>query len=750
MNDGKQQKKSLKNKITVFLAIVAVTIYFLWRIFFTIPFHYGIVSIIAGVMLLIAEMVAIIEAVELYRNSQKKVLPEKPTIPEEWYPEVDVFIATHNESRELLFKTINGCINMDYPDKNKIHIAICDDNNRPEIKELAEEMGVGYFGLVNNKHAKAGNLNNAISKTSAPLITTLDADMIPTHRFLMETVPYFFLPKLKKEEEKWVELSENEIDKNYKIGFIQTPQSFYNPDLFQFNLYSESRIPNEQDYFFREINVMRNSNNAPIYAGSNTVISREALEEVGGIATGTITEDFETGLSIQNKGYSTYAIPTVVAHGLSPDTITSLINQRERWGRGCVQSLKKMKIFTNKSIRRSLKFSYISSLIYWWSFIRRFIYTISPILFVLFDIHIVESSFWQILCFWLPSYILYNKVINEISGDIRTNRWSNVMDTVIFPYMIMPILLETIGVSQKKFVVTRKDRIVSEEKANLNLAVPHMILTIASIIALFIMLRDLIINHTIQGTIIIYWLTVNLYNLIMSVFFMIGRTNYRESERYVAELQSEILVRGKKYGGVTRDISEGGLSIVLTKPYYIENDDKITIFVSNERYKASFIAKVTHVRNDINRWIYSFNIIELDFENRKQYFQLIYDRDHSLPKYIDNTISVFDDLYLNLQKRINPSEQSQRSFPRIKLNIVMNTKDGISVFVKDFNYKFILLKSMNQYEKLSDELVLLFSSDIEIQCKKVKESLKNKDFYLYQVVNASEIYYEDEFQKLLG
>ena len=87
-----------------------------------------------------------------------------------------------------------------------------------------------------------------------------------------------------------------------KWDSFKTPQSFYNPDLFQFNFYSEKRIPNEQDFFFREINVGRNRANAPIYAGSNTLISREALDEVGGIATGTITEDFETGIKIQAKG----------------------------------------------------------------------------------------------------------------------------------------------------------------------------------------------------------------------------------------------------------------------------------------------------------------------------------------------------------------------------------------------------------------------------------------------------------------
>ena len=36
-----------------------------------------------------------------------------------------------------------------------------------------------------------------------------------------------------------------------------------------------------KDYFFREVNLGRSASNAVIYAGSNTVISREALEEVG-------------------------------------------------------------------------------------------------------------------------------------------------------------------------------------------------------------------------------------------------------------------------------------------------------------------------------------------------------------------------------------------------------------------------------------------------------------------------------------
>lgn len=92
--------------------------------------------------------------------------------------------------------------------------------------------------MDNNKQAKSGNLNNALSKTSSPYIATFDADMIPFKNFLMETVPYFLKDGVSKD--------------GRKIGLIQTPQSFYNADIFQFHLFSEENLPNEQDFFFKK------------------------------------------------------------------------------------------------------------------------------------------------------------------------------------------------------------------------------------------------------------------------------------------------------------------------------------------------------------------------------------------------------------------------------------------------------------------------------------------------------------------
>jgi len=199
MGKPKKLVKIYESHTILFWAMtISMTIYIVWRLLFTLPSLSASVTFILGLLLIAAELMGAIEALIEYRQINKNLLPELPDIPLEWYPHVDVFITTHNETVDLLYKTINASTFLKYPDKNKVHIYLCDDTNRPEMAELALELGVGYFGLSDNKHAKAGNLNNGLTKTDSPLVVTLDSDMIPHSDFLMKTVPYMrfwgFLP----------------------------------------------------------------------------------------------------------------------------------------------------------------------------------------------------------------------------------------------------------------------------------------------------------------------------------------------------------------------------------------------------------------------------------------------------------------------------------------------------------------------------------------------------------------------------
>ena len=71
-----------------------------------------------------------------------------------------------------------------------------DDGRRPWVKAFCEAKGVGYLTRPNNAHAKAGNINHALTKTSADFVAIFDADFIPQRNFLMRTIGFFADPSI--------------------------------------------------------------------------------------------------------------------------------------------------------------------------------------------------------------------------------------------------------------------------------------------------------------------------------------------------------------------------------------------------------------------------------------------------------------------------------------------------------------------------------------------------------------------------
>lgn len=716
-----------RKKLWFWLMTVTSVIYILWRLFFTLPLHAGIVSLVAGIALFVAEFISMLEAVIHYICMSKDKAPEFPVISESEYPHVDVLIATHSEEPELLFKTINGCKHMDYPDPSKVHIYLCDDNDRPEMAKLAQKMGVGYFGLSGNKLAKAGNLNNALSKTDSPLVVTFDSDMIPRSSFLMKTVPYFFLPEMILEDGVWRKRTEEELDPDYKIGFVQTPQSFYNPDLFQFNFFAESNIPNEQDYFFKEVNVGRNSSNSAIYAGSNTVISRQALEEVGGIRTKTITEDFATGIDIQAKGYTCFAIDEVLASGLAPDDFPNLLKQRQRWGRGCVQTIRSSRFLFGKLPFLS-KLSYLSCLLYWWTFLRRIVYILSPILFTVFGVLVVRTELWGILLIWLPSYLIYNHSLRLLSGKVRDQKWSNIVDTILCPYMILPILAETFGIRMRTFAVTSKEK-TGTRSAKIIYAIPHLILLAASIVGIYFSIERMMLYKSILGLVVLFWLCMNTYFLTMAVFFLLGRINYRSSQRFQAEIPVTFSVGTRRVHGTTCDISENGLSFVTDFPEFIHGI--VDFELRDGKWAARVSGEVVQVGQFGNQWKYGVKLAELPFEEKQNYAQIVFDRLPTLATEIKT--SAAKDLMVFFKRKTASSVLSQRKLPRIPLDASLKTDSGETVHVSNYNYQYMLLSGT-----VPGPAFDVYMGNTVLHLKKTPSSVGGKDT-LFEIENWENI-----------
>ena len=160
---GTKKKNTGWNKFFIILTMIFTLDYLIWRILFTIPKEEGIVSIVFWAILLLAECVGLLEmAVHFYNMyDYDRIKLHPPYMKKEDFPEVDIFIPTINEEVPLLEKTLIACKQMEYPDPNKVHIYLCDDGNRQEVKELAERLYINYITREEHKDAKAGNLNHA-------------------------------------------------------------------------------------------------------------------------------------------------------------------------------------------------------------------------------------------------------------------------------------------------------------------------------------------------------------------------------------------------------------------------------------------------------------------------------------------------------------------------------------------------------------------------------------------------------------
>ena len=742
------QNKRFQNAMFLFATLTSV-IYLLWRAIFTLPFKQGAIALIFGIMLLISEITAALGTYELYwrKNRSNKVDLTLPEIPESWYPDVDVLVATHNEPVDLLYKTVNALTHLDYPDKSKVHIYIADDGNRPAMAKLAAQFGVGYFPLANNKEAKSGNLNNALKQTKSPLVATFDADMIARRDFLMKTVPYFFLPRMRHQEDgTWAVRKAEETDAAYKIGFIQTPQSFYNPDLFQFNLYAEHNIPNEQDFFSREINVMRNSTNAVAYTGSNTVISRQALDEIGGFPTDTITEDFETGIKIQAKGYTTYSTLEPLASGLAPTSIRSMVTQRVRWARGVIQSIRNTKLITNKGLSLSARISYLLSYSYWWSFGRRLVFTFAPIMFALFSLQIVNTTFWQILAIWGPQYLFYSLAVRCLSSDTRNQRWNQIIDTILAPFLVIPVFLETIGVKQLKFKVTDKST-SKPQHSNIAYIIPQLIMLAMSIAGLIRYLGGKYGMALLYSSFIAFWLILNITNLLYAVYFMMGRKAYRASERFEADIPVRLTYNGKPFAAVTKNISEGGFLFRLEHPTYLPDDEALDFTLRSENYCADVKGRIVYINSAGNQWLYHVKLEpDLSEENRRSYLQLVYDRPHSLPKSMNIWVTAFDDIVNNASLRLEKQHSEMRALPRIQLERFVRFEEGVSGTLIDFNFKYVLIRALSEK---ADKLTLVPRTGIRIDLQNTNKPLTTPGVTLYAVTNWEELAGSRAFQTLL-
>ncbi|CAN5155016.1 hypothetical protein BH11PAT3_BH11PAT3_3300 [soil metagenome] len=275
-------------------------------------------------------------------------------------PEVDVFITVAGEPVEIVRETVLAAKQMDYPHFNVFILNdgfVANKLNWEDMEKLAKDIGVTCITRKIGGGAKAGNINNGLKETHAPYVLIFDADHIPHEDFLKKTVGYF---------------------KDPKMGFVQTPQFYKNSQL---NMTTRGAWE-QQELFYGPICRGKNRLNAATMCGTNMILSRKSVNEVGGMCTESIAEDFATGMFMHEKGYHSTYVSEVLAEGLAPEDFLSYYKQQFRWARGALDVIFKYKLLTRRGLNFKQKIQYLSSVTFFLSGIVVLMNILLPLVFL--------------------------------------------------------------------------------------------------------------------------------------------------------------------------------------------------------------------------------------------------------------------------------------------------------------------------------------------------------------------------------
>ncbi len=282
-----------------------------------------------------------------------------------WHPvdrsglRLAVLIPSYNEPEEVLLPTIAAAVALEPAHETWV----LDDGQRDWLRELAEEMGASYLSRPNNRDAKAGNLNNALTVVDVDVIGVLDADHVAGPNFLRHTLCYFDDPN---------------------VAFVQTPQDFYNQESFEHES-GPGRPFNEEAVFYRVIAPAKNLWGAPFWCGTSALIRTEAIRSVGGVATTSLTEDIHTTIRMNRGGWHGVYHNEVLARGLAPADAVQYMIQRNRWAIGAMQVLRNENPLTASGLTFGQRLGFMTTLIGWFDSWRTLAFVLLPAAVLLTD-----------------------------------------------------------------------------------------------------------------------------------------------------------------------------------------------------------------------------------------------------------------------------------------------------------------------------------------------------------------------------
>jgi cellulose synthase (UDP-forming) len=563
------------------LAMIAVSTavslrYIWWRITHTMDLQYASDYLIGGPLLCAeaytwaALFLGYLQTAWPLQRRELQLPPERSS-----WPTVDVYIPTYSEPLEVVRPGVLAALALDWP-ADKLNVYLLDDGRRPQFRAFAEQAGVHYLTRADNRHAKAGNLNNALQHSSGEFVAVFDCDHIPTRDFLTATLGWMV--------------------REPKCAVVQTPHNFFSPDPFEKNLQAFRRVPNEGELFYGVVQDGNDLWNATFFCGSCAVLRRAPLLEIGGFATDTVTEDVHTAMRLHDHGYGSAYLNRILASGLATENLPRHIAQRVRWARGMVQLFRLDNPLRRRGLGWAQRLCYSNAILNFFNGLPRLIFLVAPLAYLYFDRYIINASALVILLYALPHMVHAHFANTRVRGRFRHSFWASLYESVLAWYLVMPTIRVLLRPRGGKFNVTTKGGLIDSGYFDWTVATPNAVLVLLNLGGLVTGLLRLVGgNPQDTGALLmnVSWTFVNLLILGATLGVAAELRQVRRAHRIVAALDAVLrLPDGRQVVARTSDVSLTGAGLRCAAPPELPLGSRVELQLTAERQQVSIPARV--------------------------------------------------------------------------------------------------------------------------------------------------------------
>jgi cellulose synthase (UDP-forming) len=563
-------KGSLRPAVFAITALLLLR-YMSWRIATTLPPPDWSIDYGFSLFVIISEsfgfVAALLSLVFLSRVRDRSAVADANADwlrDESGHPLVDVLICSYNEERAILERTIVAAQAMDYPN---FRVWMLDDSRRDWLQELCAELGCRYLRRPTNEHAKAGNINNALSILSnleqrPTFVSILDADFVPTRGFLTRALTLFRDPK---------------------VALVQTPQHFINPDPIQINLRATNFWPDEQRMFFDCVMASKDAWGAAFCCGTSSIIRFDPLMQIGGFPTDSVTEDYLVTLRLKEIGGLTAYLNEPLTFGLAPEGLKEYVTQRARWCLGFMQIARgRSGPFSRSSRLTALdRLSLIDAFLAWTAlYACRAVMLLTPVLTLAFDLHPFNATATDLARMFLPYYLWNSLAMYWISAGRAAPVLSDVGQLIVLPQILPACVVGLLKPVGQKFKVTAKGGDRSRRFVEWVLMRPFLALLIFTVLAILKTFyydgRGDVVSHAGPA---LFWCWYNIVVLTILCFVCVEQPRYRGAERFESREIARLSGGGPDRFAQLVDLSLTGAKLAgaspgrVGEPVHLQFDD---------------------------------------------------------------------------------------------------------------------------------------------------------------------------------